>query len=96
VGRPVLRQLRGRDRARSEAGPGDPAVRLTFVDFGFFYPLAAGDFTPYVPAPDEIEIFGARHWLTHPLYAFEGNTIEERRLLFERRYRVRIYRSDGP
>ena len=78
------------------ATPGEAAVRWTFVDFGFFYPLAPGDFTPYAAGPDEIEVFGGRHWLTHPVYQFEGNTIEERRLLDERGYRVRIYRAPAP
>jgi hypothetical protein len=76
--------------------PGEPAARWTLVDFGFFYPLSAGDFRPYVPAPGEVEIFGGPHWLTHPVYMFEGNTIEERRLLDERAYRLRVYRTLVP
>jgi hypothetical protein len=75
--------------ARRAARPGDP--RLTIVNLGFYYPLYPDDFRPYRAGPDSRLVYDAPLWLGHPVYTFEGNTIEERRIFDVRRYRVSIY-----
>jgi hypothetical protein len=46
--------------------------------------------------PPEGVVFDAPHFMTYPAYQFEGLRPEEREIVAERRYRVRVYEVTSP
>ena len=82
-----------RELQRGQSTPKAAARYETlWVNLGFFYPVQSGDQELYIPGPGEQLLFDGRHWLAHPTVTFEGNTIEERRILKQWDPHVRVYR----